>query len=493
MIKKNKLIIISIFFLLIICVGLFLNKNFIKDQSIILLGKLKFPMSRVVQLEKTFNYNLGIVDQQLLALNQQYEYLKKVNDASVNRINTLAQQYLELLKNNTKFLVKKGKKLSTSNKKNYRLTTQSYYLNSLGYSVTSKPTGYIASNDNLIFFADTFGNIIFFKREMLGENKIDIKYIDSNIKEIIIDPRFYTIASSIEKDGSRWMSIKGFIVINDYIYLSFTNTKSKDCYNTEILRAKLNLNKLNFETFFAYDECANAKIDTFHGLQGGGYMALVDDNRMLFSIGDFRKYTKPQNIKSLLGKIIEINLSDASYKVLSLGHRNPQGLYFDKINNLVYSTEHGPKGGDELNVQDYDNKIINNFGWPVSSYGNHYDGKKRANAPLHKSHTKYGFKEPIKYFEVSPGIAATTKLYTDKEYSKDGIDTIIVLTQGGTNKKMNKSLHFFDIDKKLVVDHDYYQINNRLRDIIHLEKNNYLLVGEEPSELIYLTVSELNQ
>ena len=222
-------------------------------------------------------------------------------------------------------------------------------------------------------------------------------------------------------------------------------------------------------------------------------MALVDDNRMLFSIGDFRKYTKPQNIKSLLGKIIEINLSDASYKVLSLGHRNPQGLYFDKINNLVYSTEHGPKGGDELNVQDYDNKIINNFGWPVSSYGNHYDGKKRANAPLHKSHTKYGFKEPIKYFEVSPGIAATTKLYTDKEYSKDGIDTIIVLTQGGTNKKMNKSLHFFDIDKKLVVDHDYYQINNRLRDIIHLEKNNYLLVGEEPSELIYLTVSELNQ
>ena len=65
-----------------------------------------------------------------------------------------------------------------------------------------------------------------------------------------------------------------------------------------------------------------------------------------------------------------------------MGHRNPQGLYFDKENNFVLETEHGPMGGDEINLietERIDEKIIPNYGWPVASAGEHYGGKIAAN------------------------------------------------------------------------------------------------------------------
>ena len=76
-----------------------------------------------------------------------------------------------------------------------------------------------------------------------------------------------------------------------------------------------------------------------------------------------------------------------------MGHRNPQSLDYIKNenNNFIISTEHGPDGGDEININNLSiNENIKNFGWPISSYGYHYDKKDRENAPLYKSHSEYG-------------------------------------------------------------------------------------------------------
>ena len=56
-----------------------------------------------------------------------------------------------------------------------------------------------------------------------------------------------------------------------------------------------------------------------------------------------------------------------------MGMRNTQGLYYDNINKYILTTEHGPKGGDEINLISLINtdKIVN-LGWPISSYGEHY-------------------------------------------------------------------------------------------------------------------------
>ena len=64
-----------------------------------------------------------------------------------------------------------------------------------------------------------------------------------------------------------------------------------------------------------------------------------------------------------------------------MGHRNPQGLYFDKENNFLLEAEHGPEGGDEINLIKFNQNTIPNYGWGISSYGEHYGGKK---APQNK-------------------------------------------------------------------------------------------------------------
>ncbi len=60
-----------------------------------------------------------------------------------------------------------------------------------------------------------------------------------------------------------------------------------------------------------------------------------------------------------------------------MGHRNPQGLFYDKANNFfLLEAEHGPEGGDEINLIQLNENITPNYGWAISSYGEHYGGKK---------------------------------------------------------------------------------------------------------------------
>ncbi|WP_329601989.1 PQQ-dependent sugar dehydrogenase [Sansalvadorimonas verongulae] len=115
-----------------------------------------------------------------------------------------------------------------------------------------------------------------------------------------------------------------------------------------------------------------------------GRIAFMPDNTFLLSIGDGFDYRESAQKKdSLLGKIIRLNddgsiPSDNPYiadsgtrgELFSIGHRNPQGLIYDKKRDLVFSNEHGPAGGDEINII----KPGKNYGWPVITYGRDYSG-----------------------------------------------------------------------------------------------------------------------
>ena len=84
-------------------------------------------------------------------------------------------------------------------------------------------------------------------------------------------------------------------------------------------------------------------------------------------------------------------------EIWSYGHRNPQGLVVDQESNLVWSTEHGPQGGDELNL------ILPglNYGWPVIGYGVNY----RSGTAIHESTTKEGMEQPK--VQWTPSIGAS--------------------------------------------------------------------------------------
>jgi glucose/arabinose dehydrogenase len=114
-------------------------------------------------------------------------------------------------------------------------------------------------------------------------------------------------------------------------------------------------------------------------------MAFLQDGTFALTIGDGFEYReKAQDLSSDLGKIVRLdengqapqdnpftpNAPHARPEIMSYGHRSQQGLAFDSERGLLFETEHGPQGGDELNVID----AGRNYGWPVITYGRDYTG-----------------------------------------------------------------------------------------------------------------------
>ena len=135
----------------------------------------------------------------------------------------------------------------------------------------------------------------------------------------------------------------------------------------------------------------------------------IKNDSMLLSTGEFRNRPLGQDTESYYGKVLGINLKSKETNIISMGHRNIQGLYYSKKFDFIISTEHGPKGGDEVNINHKPSKKIKNFGWPISSYGVPYPSQDKnfyeSRGYLKKSHNEYGFIEPFKYFTPSIGIS----------------------------------------------------------------------------------------
>ena len=173
-----------------------------------------------------------------------------------------------------------------------------------------------------------------------------------------------------------------------------------------------------------------------------------------------------------------------------MGHRNPQGLFYSNKYNFILSTEHGPKGGDEININHNPLSKVKNFGWPLSSYGEHYykNYSKRilAEAPLKKSHKKYGFVEPVKYFVPSIGISQTISINNeDTEF--------LVGAMGNEIIDQDLGIHYIKLNKerKKVVDHKYTLLNERVRDmIITNDKKTIIIFLETTSTLAILKKAE---
>lgn len=109
----------------------------------------------------------------------------------------------------------------------------------------------------------------------------------------------------------------------------------------------------------------------------------LDGRHLFISSGERQKFTPAQDMAQNLGKIVRLNLDgtpaagnpfqdkgEVAKQVWTLGHRNVLGLKFDAQGQL-WDLEHGPRGGDELNLV----KQGRNYGWPVVSDGDHYDGR----------------------------------------------------------------------------------------------------------------------
>jgi hypothetical protein len=128
----------------------------------------------------------------------------------------------------------------------------------------------------------------------------------------------------------------------------------------------------DWQTIYETSPCLPLKSNghPFAGHQSGGRIAALNETEILVTIGDHEfdgqatpsRY--PQAPDTAYGKIVRINLESGASDYFSLGHRNPQGLFINE-SGQIWSTEHGPKGGDELNLIEQGG----NYGWPVVTLG----------------------------------------------------------------------------------------------------------------------------
>ena len=351
---------------------------------------------------------------------------------------------------------------------------------------SASSSAYLDFSNEYLFLVTATGQIVYSKIAELKNNEFNMNTIKSNIKNIITYPEFFT---------SSGFGIKDILIHQNKLYLSYVNENSSDCYSTGILKASIDYQKLNFSSFYNSENCIDTnnkfyesnKHDHFVAHQAGGRMSIYK-NHLLLTVGEYRYRLLAQDQSNDFGKIISINLTNKDKKIISLGHRNPQGLFIDKKVNKILSTEHGPSGGDEINIiDDLDSKISqlnepDNFGWPIASYGDHYFQIKNDNrlklSPLKKSHSDNGFIEPIKYFV--PSVAISQIVGVPNKFNKTEKSQYAVGTMG-TAKKLEQgmlSIYFFeyDYDIKKITKSEFIKIKSRIRDIVYSEKENIMVM-----------------
>lgn len=425
---KKLFIFFIIFFFVLITLSINFNsefKNIIKKASI----------------------KIGLIDLKLTSIEKENESLRGV----INRIanNNLSSKNLQLNHVSLPFVSR---------------------------NISGKSTAFLEVVLDKILLVSAYGDIRYLNTNALNEDKI--KILKSNLKEIISDKLFYDFLGSY--DNSSAVSIKDILVFNNKVYFSYIKKNlnlQNNCYNSAILSADLNFDFLIFSEFFSYDQC----IENFYSKQLGGRMAVDEkNNNIFFTIGDFNnktvndsEYTRAQDENSIFGKIISIDIDTKDYSIISKGHRNPQGLFYVADKDILLSTEHGPDGGDEIN----NIEIGGNYGWPISSYGTHYDGyEKFINvAPLHKSHEKFGFIEPIKHFTPSIGISEIIEIPRSFLNQKK---RYFLLTSLSGKVGLSIFIISFDDSFQKVITLRKIIIGDRVRDVAYDSANNvfYLIL-----------------
>ena len=342
-----------------------------------------------------------------------------------------------------------------------------YSLNNLSKKMEKK-NGYLEIYQDKVLSIFWTGKILYTKKDNLKKENVNFFELETNVNNFL---------KFDEKD--KFISIKDAMISDNKLYLSYTkNLKPEtNCLNLSIISADIyngneKLELSQFTEFFTYDECLEAR---FNGYQSGGRIVNFKNDHILLTIGDFQNFTPAQNINSLFGKIISINKKTKDYRLISMGHRNQQGLFYDDILDLIISTEHGQKGGDEVNLIIDNKDKVSNYGWPIASYSNYYGyetNKIKKNAPFKKSHKDNGFIEPLIYFTPALGISQVIK---NSSFDFNNNYSYLVTSMA------KKKILIINLDNNLnsaTVDDEIY-LGERIRDIIKFENENYLLFLED--------------
>lgn len=198
---------------------------------------------------------------------------------------------------------------------------------------------------------------------------------------------------------------------NGWIYLAYseatTNAETRDGGMTTIVRGRLKDNRWTDE-----QTVWRAPQWSFHdgGVHFGCRLVFEGAGHLFFTHGERGRMHEAQDLTRPNGKVHRVfddgrippdnpfvGASNAIASIWSYGHRNPQGLDRHPVTGELWETEHGPRGGDELNLI----RKGRNYGWPIITYGMNYNG-----TPITALTAKEGLEQPVVHWTPSIAVCA---------------------------------------------------------------------------------------
>lgn len=256
---------------------------------------------------------------------------------------------------------------------------------------------------------------------------------------------------------------------DEWIYFTYVK-KHNNKGVTTLARAKLKEN-----SFYDWEELLVTKSATDTGAHFGSRITFDKEGYIYFGVGDRGERPNAQDIQTHAGTILRLHLDgsipksnpfvgrDGLDEIYSYGHRNPQGLFYDSKREILFECEHGPRGGDEINII----KKGQNYGWPTVSHGKEYWNF----LDVGEAKTKKGMIDPIKVYipSIAPG---SLMVYSGKVFKQWEGDLFLgALVKTHLNKiTLDKNLSVIKEEKL------FQNLNQRIRNVV-----------ESPEGLIYFS------
>ena len=327
------------------------------------------------------------------------------------------------------------------------------------------PWGMAFLPDNRMMVTDRIGDLWIVEKD--GKDKVKVSGEIPNVR-------------SKGQGGMLDVAVHPDFNTNSYIYLSFSDY-SENKSHTSLIRAKLVNNSLvNSQIIFRPEE----KFFTKRSLHFGSRIIFDDKGFIFFCIGDRGDRDLAHNLDMPNCKMYLIRedgtvpidnpfyyTKGAIKSIWSYGHRNPQGLAIHPSTRQLWEAEHGPRGGDEVNI------ILrgHNYGWPVITYGKNYSGTIISKLTHHE-----GMDQPV--FHWTPSIAVCGIAFYEGSQFPEWKNNLLA-----TSLKYER-LHRVELDgMNMVKDEIIFEAKSRVRDVEVGPDGIIYVALEDPGRIVKLT------
>ncbi|MBM10206.1 MAG: hypothetical protein CMF69_11695, partial [Magnetovibrio sp.] len=322
-----------------------------------------------------------------------------------------------------------------------------------------RPWGMAYLPDNSILVTERSGNLLLIPTEGERRNVSGIPKVwdegQGGLLDVAVHPNFFT---------------------NQLVYLSFSQpARDGRTAGTALIMGELDLStspKLR-DTRVIFSQ--NKKTDSSRHF--GSRIVIAPDNSLFLTIGDRGQSNRAQDPFDHAGSVVRLSLdgsvprdnpflsgSKALREIWSIGHRNPQGAFWNPSTDSLWTVSHGAKGGDEVNRIG----AGKNYGWPIISFGENYWGTK-----IGEGTHKEGMEQPTYYWD--PSIAPSGSVYYE----------------GNTFPKWRENIFVGALKFELIVRLELR--NNKVINEERLFKNNFGRIRDVrsgPGEYLYFLTDE---